>query len=169
MTDVFFSLKDNQHPYVVRAESESGVSRKGKQVHVKLVAIRSHFAPDVIEGVEVGDTVYWHVTNIEQDWDILHGFAVLGMQTAELVLQPGETRTITWTPKTAGVYPFYCTDFCSALHQEMQGYVRVSAPGSGVQLSAGLSPRSATQQARAAALPAGANPHAGMKMPAGGR
>lgn len=165
----FFSLKDNMHPYVVRAESESGVSRKGKQVHVKMVAIRSHFAPDMIEGVEVGDTVYWHVTNIEQDWDILHGFAVLGMQTSELVLQPGETRTITWTPKAAGVYPFYCTDFCSALHQEMQGYVRVSAPGSGVQLSAGLSPRSATQQARAAALPAGANPHAGMKMPAGGR
>ena len=165
----FFSLKDNQHPYVVRAESESGVSRKGKQVHVKLVAIRSHFAPDVIEGVEVGDTVYWHVTNIEQDWDILHGFAVLGMQTAELVLQPGETRTIAWTPKAPGVYPFYCTDFCSALHQEMQGYVRVSAPGSGVQLSAGVSPRSATQQARAAALPTAANPHAGMKMPAGQR
>ena len=165
----FFSLKDNQHPYVVRAETETGVSRKGKQVHVKMVAIRSYFAPDMIEGVEVGDTVYWHVTNIEQDWDILHGFAVLGMQTSELVLQPGETRTITWTPKAPGVYPFYCTDFCSALHQEMQGYVRVSAPGSGVQLSAGLSPRSATQQARAAALPTAANPHAGMKMPAGQR
>ncbi|MEI2719660.1 MAG: Sec-dependent nitrous-oxide reductase [Gemmatimonadales bacterium] len=165
----FFSLKDNQHPYVVRAETETGVSRKGKQVHVKMVAIRSHFAPDMIEGVEVGDTVYWHVTNIEQDWDILHGFAVLGMQTSELVLQPGETRTITWTPKAPGVYPFYCTDFCSALHQEMQGYVRVSAPGSGVQLSGGLSPRSATQQARAAALPTAANPHAGMKMPAGQR
>lgn len=165
----FFSLKDNQHPYVVRAESETGVSRKGKQVHVKMVAIRSHFAPDMIEGVEVGDTVYWHVTNIEQDWDILHGFAVLGMQTAELVMQPGETRTITWTPKAPGVYPFYCTDFCSALHQEMQGYVRVSAPGSGVTLHAGLSERSATQQARAAALPTAANPHAGMKMPAGGR
>ena len=69
--------------------------------------------------------MYWHVTNIEQDWDILHGFAVLGMQTSELVLQPGETRTITWTPKAPGVYPFYCTDFCSALHQEMQGYLIV--------------------------------------------
>jgi nitrous-oxide reductase len=27
------------------------------------------------------------------------------------------------------VHPFYCTDFCSALHQEMQGYVRVSPKG----------------------------------------
>lgn len=33
------------------------------------------------------------------------------------------------------IVPFYCTDFCSALHQEMQGYVRVSAPGAKVALS----------------------------------
>ena len=29
---------------------------------------------------------------------------------------------------------FYCTDFCSALHQEMSGYARVSAAGSKVPL-----------------------------------
>jgi len=33
------------------------------------------------------------------------------------------------------VHPFYCTDFCSALHQEMQGYIRVSVPGSTVGLT----------------------------------
>jgi nitrous-oxide reductase len=49
---------------------------------------------------------------------------------------PGETRTLRWVPMTAGVYPFYCTDFCSALHQEMQGYVRVSPAGSNVPLVA---------------------------------
>jgi nitrous-oxide reductase len=32
----------------------------------------------------------------------------------------------------------YCTDFCSALHQEMQGYVRVSPAGSNVPLTWGL-------------------------------
>ncbi|MCB0483178.1 MAG: hypothetical protein KDC37_01305, partial [Flavobacteriales bacterium] len=47
--------------------------------------------------------------------------------TSELLIMPGATRTLTWEPKIPGVYPFYCTDFCSALHQEMQGYVRVSA------------------------------------------
>ena len=56
-----------------------------------MIAIRSHFAPDNIEGVQEGDTVYFHVTNIEQDWDILHGFAILGAQNSELILQPGET------------------------------------------------------------------------------
>jgi nitrous-oxide reductase len=145
----FFSLAENQHPYVVRAESEAGVSRTGRAVHVKMVAIRSHFAPDVIQGIEVGDTVYWHITNVEQDWDILHGFAVMGMNNAEIIMQPGETRTLKWVPQHPGVFPFYCTDFCSALHQEMSGYIRVSAPGSGVPLTAGVSERAATQQSRA--------------------
>lgn len=157
----FYSLAANTHPYVVRSEAEAGVERKGHQVHVKLVAIRSHFAPDIIEGVTVGDTVFWHVTNIEQDWDILHGFAVMGMRTSELIMQPGETRTIMWVPLSPAVYPFYCTDFCSALHQEMQGYVRVSPAGSNVPLRANTSPRSATQQSRQAAVPAPAHHAAG--------
>jgi nitrous-oxide reductase len=114
-----------------------------------MIAIRSHFAPDNIEGVQQGDTVYFHVTNIEQDWDILHGFAVLGANTSELILQPGETRTLTWVPKDEGIYPFYCTDFCSALHQEMQGYIRVSPAGSNVPLAANISPKAKAQMAGA--------------------
>jgi nitrous-oxide reductase len=113
-----------------------------------MIAIRSHFAPDNLEGVQLGDTVLFHVTNIEQDWDIVHGFGVLGNNNAELVIAPGETRTLKWVPTMVGVFPFYCTDFCSALHQEMQGYIRVSAPGSNVALKANTSARAATQQAR---------------------
>jgi len=145
----FHQLAKSTHPHVVKAELETGISRQGKTVHVKMAAIRSHFAPDNIEGVQVGDTVLFHVTNIEQDWDILHGFAILGAENAELILQPGETRTFKWVPKTAQVYPFYCTDFCSALHQEMSGYVRVSPAGSNVPLVANISKKAATQAARA--------------------
>jgi len=54
--------------------------------------------------------------------------------TAELLIMPGETQTLKWTPEKPGMYPFYCTDFCSALHQEMQGYVRVSPAGSNTAL-----------------------------------
>jgi nitrous-oxide reductase len=137
----FYSLADNRHPYVTRAETESNVTRNGKTVHVKMTAIRSHFAPDNIEGVQVGDTVLFHVTNIEQDWDVPHGFAAIGStHDAELLVMPGETRTLKWVAKFPGVYPFYCTDFCSALHQEMQGYVRVSPAGSStpIKWSVGL-------------------------------
>ena len=127
----FFKLAENQHPHVTRSEAESKVTRSGKTVHVNMTAIRSHFAPDNIEGVQVGDTVLFHVTNLEQDWDVPHGFATIGSANdAELLVMPGETRTLKWVARFPGVYPFYCTDFCSALHQEMQGYVRVSPAGS---------------------------------------
>ncbi len=124
-----YPLEHNKHPYVTKSEKDVRVVREGNVVHVYGTAIRSHFMPDNIEGIRVGDKVYFHITNLEQDWDIPHGFTILGTTTAELLLMPGETNTLVWEPKKAGVYPFYCTDFCSALHQEMQGYVRVSAPG----------------------------------------
>ncbi|MBX7120313.1 MAG: Sec-dependent nitrous-oxide reductase [Gemmatimonadaceae bacterium] len=132
----FYKIAENRHPMVSRSERETGVNREGRTVHVRMTAIRSHFAPDNIEGVQVGDTVLVHVTNLEQDWDVPHGFAILGANTSELLIMPGETRTLRWLPKKPGVYPMYCTDFCSALHQEMQGYIRVSPAGSTVALTA---------------------------------
>ena len=131
----FYELEKNNHPDVTKTEGEARVERDGNDVHVYMTSIRSHFTPDNIEGVKVGDTVYFHLTNIEQDWDVPHGFAVMGAQTSELLVMPGETRTLVWHPKKVGVYPFYCTDFCSALHQEMQGYVRVSPEDSDVGIS----------------------------------
>jgi nitrous-oxide reductase len=47
---------------------------------------------------------------------------------------PGETQTLKWKADRVGVSPYYCTDFCSALHQEMQGYIRVSPASSNVPL-----------------------------------
>lgn len=133
----FYKLEDNNHPFAAKSESETKVVREGNEVHVYMTTIRTHFAPDNIEGIKVGDKVYFHVTNLEQDWDIPHGFAVKGANTSELLVMPGETRTIVWEPKKVGVVPFYCTDFCSALHQEMQGYVRVSPKGSDVEIAYG--------------------------------
>jgi len=127
-----YNLATNQDPYVAKNERLTRVERKGSVVHVLMTSVRSHFMPDKIEGIQVGDSVYFHVTNLEQDWDVPHGFAVLGANNAELLIMPGQTRTLVWVPSRVGVYPFYCTDFCSALHQEMQGYIRVSAKGSAV-------------------------------------
>ena len=129
-----YALEENGHAWAAKSEAETGVERRGRRVDVRMTAIRSHFAPDNIEGIQQGDTVYFHVTNLEQDWDVPHGFAAFGGRNAELLIMPGDTRTLTWVPQRVGVYPFYCTDFCSALHQEMQGYVRVSPRGSDVPL-----------------------------------
>ncbi len=130
----FFDINENANAYVAKGEGAAKVVRNGKRVDVYITAIRSHFVPDNIEGVRMGDDVYWHVTNLEQDWDVPHGFAVKGATTAELLVMPGETQTLKWTPEKPGMYPFYCTDFCSALHQEMQGYIRISAENSKVPL-----------------------------------
>ncbi|MBP7515292.1 MAG: Sec-dependent nitrous-oxide reductase [Flavobacteriales bacterium] len=132
----FFKIEENMHPYVAKGEKETKIERKGNQVHVWMTSIRSHFTPDNIEGVKIGDEVYFHLTNLEQDWDVPHGFAIKGAATAELLVMPGETQTLKWIPEQVGVLPFYCTDFCSALHQEMQGYIRVSPAGSKVELKA---------------------------------
>ncbi|HMQ01384.1 MAG TPA: nitrous oxide reductase, partial [Cyclobacteriaceae bacterium] len=117
-----------------KGEGQARVERNGNKVHIYMTTIRSHFAPDNIEGVKIGDEVYFHVTNLEQDWDVPHGFAIKGANTAELLVMPGETQTLKWVPDRVGVFPFYCTDFCSALHQEMQGYLRVSPANSKVEL-----------------------------------
>lgn len=129
-----YKLEDNKHPYVARTEADTKVVRDGNTVHVYMTMIRSHFSPDNIEGVKVGDKVYFHVTCIEQDYDVPHGFAVLGARNSEILVMPGQTETLLWEPKEEGIVPFYCTDFCSALHQEMQGYIRVSPKSSKIKL-----------------------------------
>ena len=131
----FFRLEDNKHPYVAKSEEDTKVVRKGKEVHIYMTMIRSHFSPDNIEGVKVGDKVFFHVTNLEQDYDVPHGISMIGANTSELLIMPGQTETFVWEPKQVGVWPFYCTDFCSALHQEMQGYIRVSPRSSSIKLS----------------------------------
>jgi len=137
-TRQIYKLSENKHERVVKSPGETRVERDGKNVHVYMSMIRSHFTPDNIEGIKVGDKVYFHITNLEQDFDIPHGFAILGNNNAEMLILPGQTETLTWEPKEVGVWPFYCTDFCSALHQEMSGYVRVSPEDSDIELSWGL-------------------------------
>ncbi len=130
----FYKMEDNNHPRALKGINDARVERDGNKIHIYLTSIRSNFRPDNIEGVRVGDEVYFHMTNLEQDWDVPHGLAVKGANTAELLVMPGETATLKWVPDRVGIFPFYCTDFCSALHQEMQGYIRVSAAGSNTPL-----------------------------------
>lgn len=130
-----YRLEDNKHEHVTLSERDTKVVRNGNEVHIYMTTIRSHFSPDNIEGIKVGDKVYFHITNLEQDYDVPHGVAIIGANTSEVLIMPGQTETFIWEPKKIGVWPFYCTDFCSALHQEMQGYIRVSPKNSDIKLS----------------------------------
>ena len=130
-----YILSENKHAHATTRDADVRIERNGNEVHVYMTMIRSHLNPDNIEGIKVGDKVYFHITNLEQDFDVPHGFAMMGATNAELLIMPGQTETMVWEPRKVGVWPFYCTDFCSALHQEMQGLVRVSPADSNIPLA----------------------------------
>jgi nitrous-oxide reductase len=99
------------------------IERHGDVVDVFMTAIRSHFTPDRIE-VDEGDTVNLHITNLEQSDDQTHGFAI-DTYDVNLSLEPGKEENVTFKADAPGTFPFYCTEFCSALHLEMTGYLLV--------------------------------------------
>jgi nitrous-oxide reductase len=118
---------ENKDPNAVWEKAQSGVTRNGNQVTAKLMAIRSRYNPDRIDA-QVGDELTVAVTNVEQTRDMIHGFGLIE-HNINMVMDPGETKTFHIKLTKPGVFPFYCTNFCSALHQEMQGYLVVWEPG----------------------------------------
>jgi nitrous-oxide reductase len=113
---------DRVDPAFVVAGKER-IERQEDGVHVYMTAVRSHFSPDIVR-VKEGDTVHLHITNVEQAKDATHGFAI-GSHNINLSLEPGKHCNATFVARTPGVFPFYCTEFCSALHLEMAGYLLV--------------------------------------------
>lgn len=119
----FYPKEENTHPLAVWDVNQAGVTRQGNHVTVKMVALRSSFVPTSFE-VNEGDIVTVAITNIEQVTDEQHGWGLLDYNI-NLVIDPGETKVVTFTATHKGVYAYYCTNFCSALHQEMSGYLLV--------------------------------------------
>ena len=120
------SRTDEKHPGMVRAGEEKIVKKPGK-VEVFGTLIRSHITPEIIE-VEKGDEVTINLTNLERAEDETHGFTVSGMNVHASV-EPGKTVSVKFKADREGVFPYYCTEFCSALHLEMEGYFLVKPKG----------------------------------------
>ena len=115
--------EENHNPNAVWDVKDTKIERNGNHVTVKMTAVRSNFEPNKVE-VNLGDLVTIYLTNIEQTTDEIHGFG-LSQYNINVAVDPGETKTIEFVANKPGVYPYYCTSFCSALHQEMQGYLLV--------------------------------------------
>ena len=122
-----YPKEESKHPLATWDVKDTGVKREGNKVTVRTVLVRSTITPTSFE-VQEGDVVTVSLTNIEQTTDELHGWALLDYNL-NIVLDPGETKTVTFTATKQGVFPYYCTNFCSALHQEMQGYLIVKPKG----------------------------------------
>jgi nitrous-oxide reductase len=132
-----YSKEENKHPKAIWDIKDARVVRNGKNVEVYMTAVRSSFEPTAVE-VNKGDRVTVYLTNIEQTTDELHGFAI-NEYNINVVADPGETKVIEFVADKPGVFPFYCTNFCSALHQEMQGYLIVK--GGGMPTASGAATR----------------------------
>ncbi len=99
------------------------IERQGNRVHVFGTLIRSHITPEIVE-VNEGDVVTFHLTNLERAEDETHGFTIdtYGKHGS---FEPGKTASLTFTADRPGVFPYYCTEFCSALHLEMEGILLI--------------------------------------------
>ncbi len=115
--------KDEKREGVVYKKEDARVVRSGNKVTVYMMGYRSRYYPDQIE-VNEGDHVTIYYTNTDLDEDITHGLGIM-FYDLNLESQPGETGKIEFIAKKPGVFPYYCTNFCSALHQEMQGFLLV--------------------------------------------
>lgn len=105
------------------AAGEEKVVRNGNNVEVFMTAVRSHLTPEHVK-IKKGDHVVWHITNIETAHDATHGFQLAGYNIS-LSMEPGETASFEFDAVNDGTYAYYCTEFCSALHLEMMGYLLV--------------------------------------------
>jgi len=109
--------------HALASEKDARIVRRPGVVEVWMNVVRSHFTPDIVTA-KVGDKVIVHLTNSEQTPDATHGFAV-PTRNVMVSLDPGETTTVEFVVDKPGTYSYYCTEFCSALHLEMQGWLIV--------------------------------------------
>ena len=102
---------------------EERIERNGNQVEIWMTSVRSHFTPERVE-IKQGDHVIWHITNVERAYDATHGFSI-PLYNINLSIEPGEAVTFEFDATNDGVFAYYCTEFCSALHLEMMGYLMI--------------------------------------------
>ena len=145
-----YAKEENKNPNAIWDIKDAKFERNGANVTIKMTAVRSNYEPNKIE-VNQGDHVTIYLTNIEQTTDELHGFG-LEDYNINVIVDPGETKTIEFVADKPGVFAYYCTNFCSALHQEMQGYLLVKPKGGAVAQS-GAGPKHARKLSARAGVP----------------
>ncbi len=110
--------KLDEHPLAVKRVEDSGVFRNGNKVTVKVAAYAPQYQLREFE-VKVGDEVTIIVTNLDIVEDLTHGFAIPEYDI-NFIVNPQETRSVTFKADKPGVFWCYCTHFCHALHLEMR-------------------------------------------------
>jgi nitrous-oxide reductase len=103
----------------------AGIERKGNKVHVRLMSQAPAYSLPVIK-VKKGDEVTLTLTNHDKVEDLAHGCAI-PTYNINFIVNPQETKSVTFKADHVGAFWLYCTHFCHALHLEMRSRFLVEA------------------------------------------
>ncbi|MEE9927629.1 MULTISPECIES: TAT-dependent nitrous-oxide reductase [Microvirgula] len=105
-------------PNAVKDPKSQRIERNGNKVTIYLASQAPAYSMREFK-VKQGDEVTIFLTNHDKVEDLTHGFGI-PMYDINFVVNPQETKSVTFKADKPGVFWCYCTHFCHALHLEMR-------------------------------------------------